>query len=130
MENKLVSLQVAQLLIKLGIKLNAENSWYLADNCAPYITEQKPDYYYYLPAPTKSDLKDWLLMEHNIHVELQFDDMCWQVFVDEFTIPDYCPSYVFEVNADIGIKAKELYFKALDKGLKEALKIFGKSFKK
>lgn len=129
MENKIVSLEVAILAKEQGFSIEQPHGYYdsiygredgLSLNEERYVGCQEPIY----QAPNQTFLRNWLLMEKNVHIELSFDNMTWAVHVGEFTTPDFFSDLTVYLEESHSIEeAKKDFTNALELGLLHALKL-------
>ena len=97
-------------------ELNGDSSEELKDYLNAKKEDRNPDdFYLSIPAPTQSLLQRWIREKHKIHIDVSYLDNIYNFY---YKITKMESNFEYEVS-----KSFQTYEKALEEGLKAALKM-------
>jgi len=120
-QEQLISFQTAKLAKEKGVDFNVEKI-YDANGILVTVFADKSfieNNNWYL-APTQSLLQKWLREEHNIHIEISYDYITYDILI---SYPDNVPIKLISLLGDNSKYTFTKYEEALEEGLQKALKL-------
>lgn len=120
MKERLIEFSTAKLAKEKGYPTNPHYGFRIDGS---WVINQKRKQLKLISQPTQSLLEDWLFEEHEIHIEITFDDGEWLIYVGEFSFPDSSVEFVGSVECE-GFKDSKLQKrKAKELALQKALNL-------